>query len=78
MVVICKVIECPYRSKNGFCRNRLLNIIENGSCGHIFNRNGQPKVNWQQKIDEKFMQGYKNQEEEKKIAEIGMKNIDLE
>ena len=64
MTVICKVELCPYRSRNGFCRNRVLCITENGLCGHIYNRNGQMNPNWQQKIDEKFMAGYHYQEEE--------------
>ena len=43
------------RSNNGFCRKRVLGITENGLCDHIYNKNGQIKSNWQEKINEEFM-----------------------
>ena len=46
ITVICKVSQCPYISKNGFCRNRVVSITPNGMCGHIYNVNGQVKNNW--------------------------------
>ncbi len=38
--VVCKVEKCPYRSKSGFCRNKLTYINVNGACGHIYNDRG--------------------------------------
>ena len=64
MTVVCKVVKCPYRSSNGFCRNRVLCVTQNGLCGHVYNNNGQPKLNWMQPIDQIFMDGYKPTEEE--------------
>ena len=69
MTVICKVKDCPYRSKNGFCRNRVLPINESGFCGHIYDRNNNIKPNWRQPISEVFMQGYRPKETES-IAEL--------
>ena len=66
MTVICKVTQCPYLSSRGFCRNKLLNITGNGLCGHIYDKRGQIKQNWQERIDSKFMNEDVFQEEEKK------------
>ena len=56
--VVCKVEKCPYRSKSGFCRNKLTYINVNGACGHIYNDRGQIYRNWQQPIEEKYMNDY--------------------
>lgn len=69
VTVVCKIEQCPYRSKNGFCRNRVLLINLNGSCGHIYDKNGQIKSNWQEPIDERFMDGYIPAEKEIKTIE---------
>lgn len=34
MTVICDRIDCPYRSTNGFCRRRVLSIL-NGGCEYL-------------------------------------------
>lgn len=34
MVVICKGFICPYISKNGFCRRRVISIL-NGGCEYL-------------------------------------------
>lgn len=34
MTVICDRINCPYRSTNGFCRRRVLSIL-NGGCEYL-------------------------------------------
>ena len=67
ITVICKVSQCPYISKNGFCRNRVVSITPNGMCGHIYNTNGQVKNNWMQPVQERFKDGYK----EKDTADFG-------
>ena len=64
LTVICEVGQCPFRSSSGFCRNKLVSINTNGMCGHIYTKNGQVKPNWQEKIEEEFMEGYKKQETE--------------
>ena len=46
VTVVCKVKECPYISKNGFCRNKVVSITSNGLCGHIYNEQGQVKPHW--------------------------------
>lgn len=46
---------CPYRSKSGFCRNRVLCITQNGLCNHIYDSNGQVKANWTNPIEEMYM-----------------------
>ena len=63
MTVFCKVTQCPYRSKQGFCRNKLVSITENGTCGHIYDKHGNIKPNWQEKVKEENMQEYYLQEE---------------
>jgi hypothetical protein len=63
MVVVCKVSQCPYLSKSGFCMNRVLAINANGMCMHIYDKNGRVRDNWQEKIDNQFMDGYKQEEE---------------
>ena len=65
MVVVCKVEICPYRSKSGFCRNRLLKITDNGFCGHIYNNYGQQNRGWKDPIEDIWMDGYKPQEKER-------------
>ena len=34
MVVICKNVNCPYVSTNGFCRRRVLSLL-NGRCEYL-------------------------------------------
>jgi hypothetical protein len=34
MTVICNRSECPYRSANGFCRRRVLSLL-NGGCEYL-------------------------------------------
>lgn len=34
MTVICDIMSCPYRSANGFCRRRVLSIL-NGGCEYL-------------------------------------------
>ena len=34
MVVICKNVNCPYVSTNGFCRRRVLSLL-NGGCEYL-------------------------------------------
>ena len=54
MVTVCKVKQCPFNSGMGFCRNKVLSITENGLCGHIYDKRGQLKQNWQERIDEEM------------------------
>ena len=77
MTVICKVDRCPYRSKNGFCRNKVLPINSNGFCGHIYDKNNNVKANWLDPVDESFIQGYKPKETEKNM-ELLTKDISQE
>ena len=51
MTVICKVVRCPYLSSSGFCKNALVSITENGLCGHIYDKKGQIKKDWDKKED---------------------------
>lgn len=72
ITVVCKVNQCPYISKNGFCRNRLVSINANGMCGHLYNQKGQVKPHWNQPVDEMFkdaVAGQKMQEARVKIQE---------
>ena len=34
VVVICKGVNCPYVSPNGFCRRRIVSIL-NGGCEYL-------------------------------------------
>ena len=34
MTVICNMMACPYRSVNGFCRRRVVSIL-NGGCEYL-------------------------------------------
>ena len=34
MVVICKNVNCPYVSTNGFCKRRVLSLL-NGGCEYL-------------------------------------------
>lgn len=34
MTVVCNMMACPYRSTNGFCRRRVLSIL-NGGCEYL-------------------------------------------
>lgn len=52
ITVVCKVMQCPYRTGNGFCNNRLLSITSSGLCGHIYKDDGVVKNNWMIKAQE--------------------------
>jgi hypothetical protein len=43
--------------------NRVLAINANGMCMHIYDKNGRVRDNWQEKIDNQFMDGYRQEEE---------------
>ena len=34
MTVVCNMMACPYRSVNGFCRRRVVSIL-NGGCEYL-------------------------------------------
>lgn len=61
MTVVCKVGECPYRSRLGFCRNKALVISDAGLCRHIYDKRGQIKGNWKNRIDEIYMEQEKEE-----------------
>lgn len=47
-VVYCKVKNCGYCGKSGFCLNRLTAINEQGVCEYL------TKPGWDQPIDKKW------------------------
>lgn len=47
-VVYCKVKECGFNGKNGFCLKRLTSINERGVCAYL------TKPDWNQQIDSKW------------------------
>lgn len=51
MVVACKVGACPYCSKSGFCRNRVVVINQNGQCGHLYTRDGRVREHWRDPVE---------------------------
>ena len=65
MVVICKGIKCPYVSPNGFCRRRVVSIL-NGGCEYL--------QKGLRKEEPLYFDGYKKsyleQEKEKKREEL--------
>lgn len=65
MVVICKGFTCPYISKNGFCRRRVVSIL-NGGCEYL--------QKGMRKEEPLYFDGYKKsymeQEKEKKREEL--------
>ena len=77
ITVICKVSQCPYISKNGFCRNRVVSITPNGMCGHIYNVNGQVKNDWMNPVQERFKDGYKEPAGSGENLQIGQKGDSL-
>ena len=50
--VVCQVLQCGCRSKNGFCLNRIVSIAQNGGCTWI----GKP--GWQKPIENEFKSTY--------------------
>lgn len=67
MVVICKVQGCPYKSTNGFCRNRVLALNEDGSCSHIYKGAfGHINERWREPVSAEFFDGYILKQKEKK------------
>lgn len=68
--VVCNFIQCPFRSSNGFCLNRLTVITEHGMCKHL------TRPDWQDPIEDRFKNNYKvandnAKEEELLIADAG-------
>lgn len=67
MVVICKVQGCPYRSTNGFCRNRVLSMNQDGSCSHLYKLAfGHLNAKWREPVSAEFLDGYILKQEKKK------------
>lgn len=64
--VVCKIEACPYRSKNGFCLNRVVAINEQGICSHL------TKARWQEPIPDEYKSNYENKSREsvERIPEI--------
>lgn len=52
MLVVCEVKGCSYKSKDDFCRNKVLKINMNGTCGYVYNKRGELNKNYQEKIEE--------------------------
>lgn len=52
MNVVCHVTYCPYISKDGFCRKKLVSITQKGFCGHIYYNNGKVRNYWQEPVDD--------------------------
>lgn len=68
MVVACKVGACPYCSKSGFCRNRVVVINQNGQCGHLYTRDGRVREHWRDPVEQMYMDGYRKKENVDLIA----------
>ena len=68
MQIICKVAGCPFRSTNNFCRNKLVSITNQGFCGHVYFPNGQVRNDWQEQVEEKYMEGFLNDSDESSIG----------
>lgn len=66
MVIVCDIQLCPYRSKNNFCRKRVVKINQNGVCNHLTQRN------WREPVDRKFMQGYIPPKQDQVVQKIQM------
>lgn len=51
---------CPF-NKEHFCKKRVLSITSNGTCGHLYERDG-VSVNprWQNAVEERFKEGWKD------------------
>ena len=56
-MIVCKVRECPFCSKNGFCMTRTLVINAGGQCSHIYKADGSVKEDWREPVDRQFMRG---------------------
>jgi len=39
MTVVCKVLNCEYRSQNGFCKRKVVPINAGGVCEYLHKRN---------------------------------------
>jgi hypothetical protein len=65
VVVICKGIECPYVSPNGFCRRRVVSIL-NGGCEYL--QKGLRKE--EPLYFDTYRKSYLEQEKEKKREEL--------
>lgn len=61
--IVCKVQKCPFRSKNGFCRQKVLRINQNGTCGHVYIWNGSINQDWNAPVEEKYMNDFKEEQE---------------
>jgi hypothetical protein len=65
VVVICKGIGCPYVSPNGFCRRRVVSIL-NGGCEYL--QKGLRKE--EPLYFDTYRKSYLEQEKEKKREEL--------
>lgn len=43
MTVVCKMVQCPFWDKNGFCGRGVIKIDENGMCNVLWKR-GQQRI----------------------------------
>lgn len=65
MVVICKGINCPYVSPSGFCKRRVVSIL-NGGCEYL--QKGLRKE--EPLYFDTYRKSYLEQEKEKKREEL--------
>lgn len=53
MVVVCDLVDCAFND-NKFCRQKTT-VLKGGVCGHLIDRHGQNKSDWQDKVGEEYM-----------------------
>lgn len=67
MEVRCYVLSCPYNSKSKFCRKRVLPILGDGRCGHLYKKDGSLNPHFQDPVEEIYLDRYVPQEKEELI-----------
>lgn len=68
--VVCEVQNCGYRSKHGFCLNKLTVISKDGVCKHLKSKN------WWAPVDQKDKNTYKEPKNNQGQGSIGVKAIE--
>ena len=65
--IVCAIERCGYRSKSGFCLNRLVSITIEGQCSTLLKRG------WNQKKEDWELSTYQPREPDQCAMEIGTK-----
>ncbi len=75
--IVCEVKDCGFRSKNGFCLNRVVVINQRGMCNYIcIQPNWNKPAQQEQKITSFWKMVRQKEQEEQEKEQVKIKSIE--